>query len=103
MVTSEYNNLTCNEVGTQLFHRVRAQQTELKDEDSLKANVDVWQLKDERIQSLQMVQAKRDRKSIFTAILNLENKAFMQLENDDMPSVNFSKKSAWAVGVVDTL
>ena len=103
MVISEYNKLTWNEADTQLFHGVRAQQSELKEEDSLKANVDVWHWKDERVQSLQMVQAKSDRKSTFTAVLNLENKVFIQLENDDMPSVNFSEKNVWAVASLDTL
>jgi len=103
MVISEYSGLTWNEANTQLFHGVKAQQTELKKEDSLKANVDVWHWKDERVQSLQMVQAKRDLKSTFTAVLNLGNKKFIQLENEDMPSVNISEKNEWAVGRVDTL
>lgn len=103
MVISEYSKLTWNEVGTQLFHGVKAQQGKLKKEDSLKANVNVWHWKDERIQSLQKIQAKRDQKSTFQAVLNLENKRFMQLENEDMPSVNINEKNKWAVGRVDTL
>lgn len=103
MVISEYSKLTWNETSTQLFLGVKAQQTEIKKEDELKANVDVWHWKDERVQSVQIVRAKRDRKSTFTAVLNFKDKMFIQLENDDMPSVNFSKKSIWAVGRVDTL
>ena len=103
MVISEYSELTWNEVGTQLFHGVKAQQGKLKKEDSLKANVNVWHWKDERIQSRQKIQAKRDQKSTFKAVLNLENKRFMQLETEDMPSVNISEKNKWAVGRLDTL
>ena len=103
MVISEYSSLTWNEAGTQLFFGVKAQQTELKKDDELKANVDVWHWKDERVQSRQIIQAKRDRKSTFTAVLNLGNKSFMQLENEDMPSVRFSEKNVWAIGRVDTL
>lgn len=103
MVISEYGKLIWNEAGTQLFHGVKAQQTKLKEEDSLKANVDVWHWKDERVQSLQMVQAKKDRKSTFMAVLNLENKVFIQLENLDIPAVNISEKSLWAIGRIDTL
>lgn len=103
MVISEYSGLYWNEAGTQLFFGVKEQQVEIKKDDLLKANVDVWHWKDERVQSRQIVQAKRDKKSTFTAVLNLENKKFMQLENKDMPSVNFNEKNVWAVGRVDTL
>ena len=58
MVVSEYSGLTWNAMGTQLFHGVKMQKEKLKKEDSLKANVDVWHWKDERIQSRQIVQAK---------------------------------------------
>ena len=103
MVISEYSGLTWNAMGTQLFHGVKMQKEKLKKEDSLKANVDVWHWKDERMQSRQIVQAKRDLKSTFSAVLNIENKTFVPLANEDMPSVNTSEKSAWAVGRVDTL
>jgi dipeptidyl aminopeptidase/acylaminoacyl peptidase len=103
MVISEYHDLTWNEAGTKLFHGVKAQQAVLKEDDSLKANVDVWHWKDERLQSRQMIQANSDRKSAFTSVLNLGNKTFMSLENDDMPSVDISEKNQWAVGRVDTL
>lgn len=102
-VISEYSNLTWNDANTQLFFGIKAQQKEIKKEDELKANVDVWHWKDERIQSVQIVQAGRDKRSTFSAVLNLNNKAFLQLENEDMPSVNTSKKNEWAVGRVDTL
>ena len=103
MVISEYGKLTWNEAGTKLFHGVKEQQTKLKEEDSLKANVDVWHWKDERLQSRQIVQAKRDRKATFASVLNLVNKGFMQLENEVMPSVYINEKNDWAVGSVDTL
>lgn len=102
MVISEYSRLTWNEKDSQLFFGVRAQQKELKKSDELKANVDVWHWKDERVQSVQMVQANRDRRSTYAAVLNLGNKGFFQLENDEMPTVRFSEKSEWAVGYMDT-
>ena len=95
-----YRSMGCRD---RLFHGVKAQQGKLKKEDSLKANVNVWHWKDERIQSRQKIQAKRDQKSTFKAVLNLENNRFMQLENEDMPSVNINEKNKWAVGRVDTL
>jgi dipeptidyl aminopeptidase/acylaminoacyl peptidase len=103
MVISEHRNLSWNEAGTQLYLGVKEQQTELKEEDELKANVDVWHWKDERVQSRQIVQAKRDQRATYKSVLNLENKKFLQLENEDMPSILVSERNIWAVGGVDTL
>lgn len=101
MVISEYSGLNWNKAGTQLFMGIKAQQKELKKEDELKANVDVWHWKDEQVQSQQMIRAGRDRRSTYLSVLNLGNKAFFQLETDEMPTVNYSDKSKWAVGQED--
>lgn len=101
MVISEYGRLIWNESSSQLYFGVKAQQKEVKKDDMLKANVDVWHWKDEQVQSTQIVRANRERRSTYTAVLNLENKAFFQLENSDMASVNFSETSEWAVGRMD--
>lgn len=101
MVISEYRGLNWNEANTQIYFGIRAQQEELKKEDELKANVDVWHWKDERVQSTQMVQAGRDRRSTYLSVLNLANMSFLQLENDEMTSVNASDKSQWALGQSD--
>ena len=101
MVISEYRGLNWNETGSQLFLGIKAQQKELKKEDELKANVDVWHWKDEQVQSQQMIRAGRDRRSTYLSVLNLGNKAFFQLETDEMPSVSYSDKSKWAVGQED--
>lgn len=102
-VISEHGSLTWNEAGTQLFHGIKEQQTEIKKEDELKANVDVWHWKDERIQSRQIVESKRDQRSTFQSVLNIDSKKFIQLENEDMPTVDMSEKNTWVVGSVDTL
>ncbi len=98
MVISEYGRLTWNENSTQLYFGVKEQEKEVKKDDMLKANVDVWHWKDEQVQSTQMIRANRDRRATYTGVLNLANKAFFQLEDSDMPNVNFSEKSQWAVG-----
>lgn len=98
MVISDYGRLTWNESGTQLFLGIRAQDKEVKKADEIEANVDVWHWKDEQVQSRQMIQANRDRRSTYSSVLNLGNKKFIQLANDDMPNVRLSTKSPWAVG-----
>ncbi|MGW8123178.1 S9 family peptidase [Roseivirga echinicomitans] len=101
-VISEYSRLTWNEKNTQLYFGVKEQVKEHKKEDELKANVDVWHWKDERVQSVQMVQANRERRATFSSVLNLADKKFIQLENEDMPNVSYSEKSHWAVGQNNT-
>jgi dipeptidyl aminopeptidase/acylaminoacyl peptidase len=101
-VISEYSGLTWNDSNTQLFFGIKAQQKEVKKEDELKANVDVWHWKDEEVQSTQIIRASRDLRATYTAVLNLSNKTFFQLENSEMPNVNFSDKSQWAVGSNNT-
>lgn len=101
MVISEYRGLTWNESGTQLFLGIRTQDKEVKKEDMLKANVDVWHWKDEQVQSRQMIQAGRDRRSTYVSVLNLSEKSFFQLANDDMRNVAFSQTGPWAIGRED--
>lgn len=102
MVISEYGRLIWNESGSQIFFGVKEQGEEVKKEDMLKANVDVWHWKDEQVQSRQIIQANRDRRATYTAVLNLNNKTFFQLENDNMRNVNFSESSKWALGFDNT-
>lgn len=103
MVISSYGNLSWNVEGTQIYHGIKAQQPKLNEEDSLKANVDVWHWKDERVQSRQMVQANADRKTSYISVLNLDTKTFVQLESEIMPVVRTNDKSTWALGRIDTL
>lgn len=100
-VISEYRGLSWNEAGTQLFLGIKEQQDELKKEDELKANVDVWHWKDEVVQSSQMIRAGRDRRATHTAVFNLKGQKLIQLDNDDMSGVRTSDKSPWAVALHD--
>ncbi len=98
VVISEHTRLTWHENGDQIFFGTRNQQDELKKEDELKANVDVWHWKDEQVQSRQMITANRDRRATKLFVLNLDPMEFYQLATDDMPNVSFSIKGSWALG-----
>ena len=91
-----------NEAGTQLFLGIKEQQDELKKDDELEANVDVWHWKDETVQSRQIVTAGRDKKATYLSVLNLSDKRFVQLETEDMSGVSINEKTSWAVASVDT-
>ena len=101
-VISEYRGLRWTEAGDQLFFGIKAQHKVVEKEDQLKANVDVWHWKDERVQSRQEVSASRDKRATHLSVLNLENKKFIQLANEDMTSVSTNKNSYWALGSDDS-
>ncbi|WP_422353981.1 prolyl oligopeptidase family serine peptidase [Roseivirga pacifica] len=100
-VISEYSSLSWNDAGSQIFFGIKEQDDEVKKEDELKANVDVWHWKDDEVQSRQIVMAGRDRRATFTSVLNLESGKFVQLQTEDMSFVRTSDKSKWAVASVD--
>ena len=96
-VISEYRSLSWNEAGTQLFFGIKPQQDELKKEDELEANVDVFHWKDEVVQSRQMITANQDRRATHLSVLNLTSRKFIQLGNDDVSRVSTNEHGNHAV------
>lgn len=100
-VISEYSGLRWNEAGTQLFLGIKEQEDELKKEDELEADVNVWHWKDDVVQTAQEVRAGRDRRDTYSSVFNLGSKRLIQLETDDMTGVRTNDKSKWAVAFHD--
>ena len=100
-VISEYRSLSWNEAGTQIFFGIKAQADELKKEDELDANVDVFHWKDEVVQSRQMITANQDRRATHLSVLNLVSRKFIQLGNDDNSRVSTNDHGSWAVASED--
>ncbi|MCJ7627618.1 MAG: prolyl oligopeptidase family serine peptidase, partial [Longimicrobiales bacterium] len=65
-------------------------------------DVVVWHWKDKRVQSQQEVQASRDRRATYLAVLNLDTSRFFQLSTDDMEQVQPTQDGRWAVGFDDS-
>ncbi len=63
------------------------------------ANVDVWHWKDERIQSVQMKQAKRDQNFTYRSVYDLKTKKFIRLADEKMKSVSFTRDGKWSIGI----
>ena len=63
------------------------------------ANVDVWHWKDERIQSVQMKQAKRDQNFTYRSVYDLKTKKFYRLADEKMKNVSFTRNGKWSIGV----
>ena len=62
------------------------------------ADVDVWNTKDERIQSVQMTRADQDRNFTYRESFDVGNARFVKLADSTMREVEVSQDGRWAVG-----
>jgi acetyl esterase/lipase len=62
------------------------------------ADVDVWNTKDDRIQSVQMTRADADRNFTYREAFDISNKRFVKLADSTMRDVVVSSGGGWAVG-----
>ena len=68
------------------------------------ADVDIWHIGDERLQSVQMVRANRDRNQVFTSVVHLPvggsgaKPQFVQLADETMESLEVSLNGRVAMG-----
>ncbi|NJD19742.1 MAG: hypothetical protein FIA95_10740, partial [Gemmatimonadetes bacterium] len=63
-----------------------------------KANVDVWHWADDRVQSVQMVQAAADRRYTYTSVYNVDAGRFVRLATEDMQRVDLTSDGRRALG-----
>jgi dienelactone hydrolase len=63
-----------------------------------KADVDVWNTKDERIQSVQMTRADADRNFTYRESFDIANGKFVKLADSTMREVEVSQDGRWAIG-----
>jgi poly(3-hydroxybutyrate) depolymerase len=62
------------------------------------ADVDIWNTKDERIQSQQMTRAEQDRNFTYRESFDVANSTFVKLADSTMREVEISQDGRWAVG-----
>ena len=108
-VVSEKGELRWSKDGTRVFFGIKRQkadpQAEPEEGESKEPekvpNVDVWHWEDERIQSVQMIQAERDRRATQLSLWDLDADRFVRLADEDMPTVEVSDGGQVAVGRLD--
>jgi len=101
-VLSEFRPPSWSKDGRRVFVGIKAQEDEVGRSDEPRANVDVWHWMDRRVQSIQQVQAARDRRATFLAAVNLEGARFVRLSDDDMERVQLTDDGRWVVGFDDS-
>lgn len=101
-VVSERAPLSWSEDGRHVFLGI-IQQTAAPDTarrrstDSI-PNVDIWRTQDERIQSVQMIQAEAERNFTFRQSFDVNASRFVQLTDSAMRTIELSPDGRWAVG-----
>ncbi|HAC07921.1 MAG TPA: hypothetical protein DCF71_18920, partial [Gemmatimonadetes bacterium] len=99
-VISERAALSWSEDGSRVFFGVISQRPELDPKDAPSRdsvpNVDIWLSQDERIQSVQMIQAQRDLNFTFRHALDVASGRFIALTDSAMRQVEISPAGRWA-------
>jgi dienelactone hydrolase len=104
MVISERGNLSWNKDVSMVFLGIKKQEKEpekKKDEEPV-ANVDIWHWKDDRIQSVQMIQANTDRNFTYRSVFHSAEKKFVRLTDDKMRRISLTRDGKWGVGQDDS-
>ena len=100
MVLSELAGLTWSDYGSRIFLGIKEQESEAEEDDE-QANVDVWHWRDERVQSVQEVRANRDRNATYRGVVHLDGPRFVQLTDEEMPSITLSEDGTFGIGRFD--
>ena len=100
-VISERAAISWSEDLSRIFFGLHEQQAVVEEPDhpDRVANVDVWHVQDERIQSVQMMQARQDRNFTYRAAFLLEDERFVRLTDEAMRRMTLTRDGRWGVGV----
>jgi len=98
MVLSEKGELTWSEDNSRIYCGVKEQEAEPEKSEDPVANVDVWHWKDERLQSVQMVQADRDQRFTYRSVFLLKKEQFIPLTDEAMPTISIPRDGKFGVG-----
>jgi hypothetical protein len=101
MVLSDRAAVSWSDDSTRVYFGVKAQvpvpDATRADRDT-KADVDVWNAIDERIQSLQMNRADADRNFTYRSAMLVSTGAFVKLADPTMKDIDIALTGKWAVG-----
>jgi dipeptidyl aminopeptidase/acylaminoacyl peptidase len=98
-VLSELANTGWTEDGERVVLGIKAQEPDGEGEErggdeadagEEAANVDVWHWRDDRLQSVQMVQADADRRYTWTSVFDVDDERFVRLATDEMRRVELT-------------
>jgi hypothetical protein len=103
MVLSELGSLVWSKDGRRVFVGVKAQKEKLEAATGgePRSNVEIWHWTDDRLLSVQKVQAEADRRSTLSGVVSVTDGKFVTLADADMPRVQITRDGRWAIGQND--
>ncbi|NKB90401.1 MAG: prolyl oligopeptidase family serine peptidase [Acidobacteria bacterium] len=97
-VVSERGRLNWNDDATKLFFGIKEQTPEPEKTEEPIADVNVFHWNDERIQSVQKVQAERDKNFTYLSVLNLDTDVFVRLGTERLRRFEMADDGQYAIG-----
>lgn len=103
MVLSEFGAVTWSRDDARIFVGIRQQQPQVRQEggEDERANVEVWHWADDRVQSVQKVQAAADGRYTYAGAIDLGSQRFVRFADDDMRTTQATRDGRWAIGLAD--
>ncbi len=99
MVISERGTLSWSEDLSLVLFGVKLQEEKFEeDDDNPVADVDIFHWRDDRLQTVQTVQANRDRGFTFTSVFVLAKGDFVQLADSTMRTIDVTRNGLWGIG-----
>ncbi|MDA7951624.1 MAG: prolyl oligopeptidase family serine peptidase [Pirellulaceae bacterium] len=100
MVLSSRGSLSFSDDLSKVFFSLKEQQKKPPKADPSKkvANLDIWHWKDQKIQSVQMLQAGREKNKTYQGVFLLEKKKFVQLTDKTMERLSVTRNGKWGIG-----
>lgn len=99
MVISEFSELQFTENGESVFFGLRMQEPKIKMSKDTIPNLDVWHWKDDRIQTVQIRQAARDKRFSYRSIFQIKSQQFVALADENMRDVLSTTNNEFTVGM----
>ncbi|MDA7950616.1 MAG: prolyl oligopeptidase family serine peptidase, partial [Pirellulaceae bacterium] len=100
-VLSEYSRLSFSKDDQRVFLGVKKQQEKRANPKGDLADVDVWHWEDTTLQSIQKIQANREKRKTDFAVFNTKTKAVTKLGSDKLV-VSSAPTGKWAIGQDNT-
>ena len=102
-IISEKGAVVLTDDLNKVFFGVKEQEPKPDDEKEKEdaeeiADVDIWHWNDDRIQSVQMASAERDKNFTYMGVFNIDSQRFYQLTDKKMRSITLSRDGKWGVG-----
>ena len=101
LVISEQATVRWSGDGQRVLLGLDEQEPEVEQVEEEAPNVDVWHWADDRLQSVQMVQADADRRFTYSAAFNPVSGSLVRLATSEMPRVDIPERGRWAIGRKD--